>query len=180
MFLFFYGYNNLVAGSKLIKGKPTKIQKENPIEVDNSDESSILSYLDNSDGDKKNGSDDDDEENDDDVDVGHMSDKEARQMFDDEVFFSSSSIIRLVSKIFFPSCPRLQIIQLRCSTMMMTLKSPVKSLIAASGGPAQKLHDHRHQNPKGCLMIEAIQAKRRLTMMTTSRRPLSTFPCLRF
>jgi len=77
-----------VTGPKPTKGKPTKIQQKNPIDVDDSsDESSSLSSLaDDSEGDK-NGSDDEDGENDDDFDVAQMSDGEARRVFDDEVMF---------------------------------------------------------------------------------------------
>ena len=175
MFLFFHGYYNLVAGSKSTKGKPTnlKIQKQNPtIEVNDSDEISSLSSANNNDGDK-DGSNDEDGENNEDEDVAQMSDRGARRMFDDEVFSSSS--IRLESETISLSCPRLQMIQLHCSTTIMTSKSPLPSLIAASGGQAPKLHDPRHQNLTGCLTIIAILVKRRLMMTMTS---LSKFSCL--
>ena len=65
----------------------SNIKKSNlAIEVDDSDESSSLSSLQSDD--KSNGSDDDDDdEDDDDYDVARMTDREARQMFDNEVSF---------------------------------------------------------------------------------------------
>jgi len=70
-----------------MKGKPTKIQQTDLIDVKDSDESSSLSSLaDDSEGDK-NGSDDEDSENNDDFDVAQMSDGEARRVFNDEVMF---------------------------------------------------------------------------------------------
>ena len=78
MFLFLHGYYNLVTGLKLMKGKPTKIQQTNPINVDNSDESLSLSSLANDSECDKNGSDDENAEDDKDYDVAQMSDGEAR------------------------------------------------------------------------------------------------------
>jgi hypothetical protein len=76
-----------VTGPKLTKSKPTKIQQTNPIDVNDSDESSsLLSLADDSEG-NKNGSDDEDSEDDDDYNVAQMSDGETRRMFDDEVLF---------------------------------------------------------------------------------------------
>jgi hypothetical protein len=152
-----------MADLKSTKGKPSKIQKKFPIDGgDDSDDSSSI----NSEDDKMNDSDDEDGENDDDDDVEQMSNKEARQMLDDEVFFPFSSI-HLGSETISPSCPGLLMIQLRCSTTMMTLKSPLPSLLAA-GGPA-RFHDPRHQNPKECLTIKVIQAKRRLMMTSLGK-----------
>jgi hypothetical protein len=163
----------LVTGPKPTKGKPTKIQQTNPIDVDDLDESSsLLSLADDSEGDK-NGSDDEDGEDDNDYDVAQMSDGEARRMFNDEVLFDLQFI--LSSEVISPSCPRLQIMQLRCSKMITTSKSPLPSPIAVSGGPARKLHDPQHLNPKGCSTIEGIRAKGRLTTTTIS---LGTFSCL--
>ena len=85
--LFLHGYYNLGTGPKPTKGKPAKIQQTNPIDIDDSNESSSLSSgADDSEGDKI-GSDDEDGENDDDYDVAQMSDGEARRIFDDEVLF---------------------------------------------------------------------------------------------
>ena len=70
-----------------MKGKPTKIQQTNPIDINNSDESSSLSSLANDSEHNKNSSDDEDTEDDDNYNVAQMSDGEARQMFDDEVSF---------------------------------------------------------------------------------------------
>ena len=76
-----------MTGPKPTKGKPTKIQQTNPIDNDDTDESSSLSSLaDDSEG-ERNGSGDEDGEDDDDYDVAQMSDGEARRMFDDEVLF---------------------------------------------------------------------------------------------
>ena len=114
-----------MAGLKSTKGKlePTNIQKKKPgpiaVDHDDSDDSSILSYLDDSEDNKMNGSDNEDEENDDDENVEQMSDREATEMFNDEVFSSCSSI-HLRSETILPSCPRLQMIQHHCSTMTMT------------------------------------------------------------
>jgi hypothetical protein len=170
----FHGYYHLVAGStrKPTRGKPTKIQKENPIEVADSDKSSSLSSLNDTESDKMNRSDDEDgEANDDyDYDVAQMSNREVRRLFDDEVFFPCSSFY-LGSETISPSCPRLQMMQLRCLTKIMTSKSLLPSLIAAGVGPARKLHDPRHQNPKGC----STMVKRGLMMTMTS---LSMFSCL--
>jgi hypothetical protein len=143
--IFIWNYN-LVTGPKPMKGKLTKIQQTNPIEVDNSDESSSLSSLADDSEDDKNGSDDEDGEDDNDYDVAQMSDGKARRMFNDEVLF------------------------------VLQFKLPLPSPIAASGGPARKLHNPRHLNPKGCSTIEGIRAKGRLTTMTTTS--LSMFSCL--
>lgn len=92
--LSYHGYYDLVIGSKppaaATKGKSTSnIKKSNPtIEVEDSDESSSLSSLQSDD--KSNGSDEDDED-DDDYDVARMTDREARQMFNNEVLFPRSS-----------------------------------------------------------------------------------------
>ena len=69
----------------------------NLIEVNYLDESSSLSFrlsqLDNTQGDPLNGSDKENEEEDhEDHDVAQMTNTGARQMFDDEVTFSCSSI----------------------------------------------------------------------------------------
>ena len=94
MFLFLHAYYNLVTGSKL-KGKLTKIQQTNPINVDDSNESlSLSSHANDSEG-NKDGSDDEDNENDDDYDVARMSEGEALRMFDDEVFFLLEFILVL-------------------------------------------------------------------------------------
>ncbi|KIJ89869.1 hypothetical protein K443DRAFT_117414, partial [Laccaria amethystina LaAM-08-1] len=58
--------------------------------------------------------------------------------------------------------------ELRCLTTITTSKSPLR-------GAAQKLHDPPRPNPKGCLAMQAIQAKRRLTRTTPS---LCTSPWL--
>ena len=160
-----------------MKGKSSSnIKKSNTaIEVDDSDESSSLSSLQSDD--KSNGSDDEDDEDEDEYDVAQMTDREARQMFNDEVSFSpSSSSCCLQSEIICPSYPRLQtMMQLRCLTIITTSKSPIPILVAASGGPARKPRDPPHRNLKECSMMQAIQAKRRLTRTTT---PLDMFLCL--
>ena len=160
-----------------MKGKSTSnIKKSNPaIEVDDSDESSSLSSLQSDD--ESNCSDDKDNEDDDDYDVARMTDWEAQQMFNDEVSFKfSRSSFCLGSEIICSSYPRLQTtMQLCCLTTTMTSKSPIPTLVAAGGGPAQKPRDPPHQNLKECLMMQAIQVKRRLTRTMTS---LDMFPCL--
>lgn len=138
MFLLFHWYINLIAGSKSTKGKATKIQKQNTIEVNDSDEISSLSNANNSEGDKA-GSDEEDGENNEDEDVAQMSDGEAKRMLNYEVFSSCS--ILLESEKNSSSCPKLQMIRHRCSTTTITSKWPLPSLIAANGGPAPKLHD---------------------------------------
>ena len=157
------------------KGKSTStIKKSNPvIEVDDSDESSSLSSLQSND--KSNGSDDEDDEDEDEYDVAQMTDREARQMFNDKVlFFHSSYCLR--SEIICPSYLRLQtMMQLCCLTMITTSKLPIPTRVAAGGGLARKPRNPPHQNPKECLMTQAIQVKRRLTRTTT---PLDMFPCL--
>ena len=104
-----------------------------------------------------------------------MTNQEARQMFNDEVSFSHSSFC-LWSEIICPSYPRLQtMMQLQCLTMTMTSKLSNPTLVAAGEGPAWKPHEPSHQNLKECLMIQAIQTKRRSTRMMAS---LDMFPCL--
>ena len=83
-----------------MKDKSIKIMKTNLIEVNYLDKSSSLSsrlfQLDNTQGNPLNGSDkENEEENEEDYedhDVAQMTNTEARQMFDDEVTFSCSSI----------------------------------------------------------------------------------------
>ena len=73
------------------KGKSTlNIKKSNPIKVDDLDESSSLSSLQSA-NDKLNGSDKEDDEDNDEYDVVQMTDREAKQMFNDEVSLSHSS-----------------------------------------------------------------------------------------
>lgn len=146
------------------------------MEVDerDSDESSSLSSLsgENQDGKSANGSDDEDDrdEDDDGFDVAQMTDREARKMFNDEVFFFSY-LICLSSEILCPSYPRLQIsMQLR----YLTTTTTSKSLREIAVGPVQKLRAP-HQNRKGYSTMQVIQVKRRWMRTTPS---LCVFPRL--
>jgi hypothetical protein len=94
IFLSFHEYVNFPTGSRLpTKDKPTpKIKQTKPIEVDDSDESSMSSLSDGSQGHlEKSDSDDEDDDN---FDVVWMTDREVRQMFNDEVsFFLLGSVL---------------------------------------------------------------------------------------
>lgn len=149
------------------------------MEVDDcdSDESSSLSSLsgESQDGKSANGSDDEDDrdEDEDGFDVAQMTDREARKMFNDEVFFFSYSIC-LSSEILRPSYPRLQIsMQLRYLTTTTTSKSPRVFPIAVGKGPVRKLRAPPHQNRKGYSTMQVIQVKRRWMRTTPS---LCVFP----
>ena len=159
-----------------MKGQPTlKIKQTNRVEVDNSDES-LSSLSDGSQGHLEKLEDSDDED-DDEYDVARMTEREVREMFNDEVSSFLLLDLSLISNLC-PSCPRLQITtQLRCLTTITTSNSPQQSLIAAGEHPAQKLRNPPHLNLKGCLTMPAIQAKKKLTRTVTTPSPC-TFPWL--
>lgn len=99
MIQFFHRYYHLIAGSKSSKGKLAKSHKQNLIEDNDSDETSALSYANDSEGDK-DGSDDEDGEVNEDDDVAQMSDREARRLFNDEVLFYIFQFVLNLMQIF--------------------------------------------------------------------------------
>ena len=141
-------------------------KQTNPIEADDTSSASSLSNNSQGDSEKLNGS---DNEEDNDFYVAQMTDREAREMFNDEV---SSFILdlRVGFEIPFSSCPKLQFtMQLCCSTMITTSKLSLPSLIAAGKDPALRLRDPPRLIPKGGSTMQVmIQVKRRLTRTTPS------------
>ena len=123
-----------------IKGKSITAMKTCSVEVD--DDLPSLSELDDEDShndlEKSNASGDDGGNDDDeDFDVVKITNREARQMFDDEV----SSLIQFVFDlmyILYSRCPRALWMHPRCLKMITTLKLPVPDPITASKIPARK------------------------------------------